>query len=363
MKRVKVNLGPRSYNIFIGKGSVKELSSVLKKHPSKTPVFIVTNKKIRRLHGRKLTNTLNRFRKNIRFYEVPDSEKAKSFPVYIKTIKKLAEFSKKIKPIVIAFGGGVIGDLAGFVASTYKRGVPYVQIPTTLLGQVDSSIGGKVAIDTPQAKNITGAFYQPIAVLCDLDLLITLPQSEIRNGMAEVVKYGIIKDKKLFGFIEKNLPDIFRLKAGVIEHIVSNCCRIKARVVEKDELDTSGARAILNFGHTIGHAIETVSGYSGSVTHGAAVGMGMLAANRIALNMNMLNKKDFLRMQEMITTIFPKKALKGVKTKNVLDALSYDKKFISGVNRFILAKKIGLVRIVSHIPDSFIKDAIKGGLL
>ena len=361
MKIVKVNLGPRSYGIFIGKGSVKKLSSILKEYPSKTPIFVVTNKKIRRLHGRKLINALSRFGKNILFYEVPDSEKSKSFSIYIKGIEKLAEFSKKIRPVVVAFGGGVVGDLAGFVASTYKRGVPYVQIPTTLLGQVDSSIGGKVAIDTPQAKNITGAFYQPIAVLCDFDFLATLPESEIRNGMAEVIKYGIIKDEALFLFIEKNLPGILRLKASIIEHIVTRCCRIKARVVEKDELDVSGSRAMLNFGHTIGHAIEAVSGYSGSVTHGAAVSMGMLAANRIAFNMNLLNEKDFSRMQKLITSVFPKKSLKGVETKDVINALSYDKKFISGANRFILAKKIGLVKIVSRIPDSFIKDAIKGG--
>ncbi|MBL7156813.1 MAG: 3-dehydroquinate synthase [Candidatus Omnitrophica bacterium] len=359
MKTVKVNLNKRSYKIHIGNNILKKLPSLIKLDKPDTPLFVVTNKKVNTLYGAKLKKALKPLGKKILFYEIPDSERAKSFPVYIKTIRRLARFAKKVKPFVFAFGGGVTGDLTGFVASAYRRGVPYIQIPTTLLAQVDSAIGGKVAIDIKEAKNIVGNFYQPKMVICDLVFLKTLPERELRNGLAEVVKYGIIKDKKLFSFLEKNIKSILKLNAKTLEYIVFKSCFIKARVVEKDELDTKDLRAILNFGHTLGHAIEAASCYSRSVMHGEAVALGMVMASRIALKRKMIKKRDYEKICSLIRRVVPKTKLKHIRLKNILNALSYDKKFIYGVNRFILPEGIGHVKIVDKVPDVLIKETIE----
>jgi len=359
MKKVKVCLGRRSYPIYIGKGAIGALASLVSVSVPDTPLFVVTNRKVNALHGKKLKNALKGLSKKILFYEVPDSERAKSFPVYIKTIKKLAYFARKKKPVVFAFGGGVVGDLAGFVASAYRRGVPYAQVPTTLLGQVDSAIGGKVAIDIKEAKNIVGNFYQPQAVVCDLRFLATLPEKELRNGLVEVIKYGIIKDREFFVFLEKNIKKLLRAEAKALEHVVFKCCRIKARVVEKDELDTLDLRAILNFGHTIGHAIEAAARYSGAVRHGEAVAAGMAMASVIALRLGMIKKEDCRKIHSLIKKVAPRAKISGVKPKHILTALSYDKKFIYGANRFILPRRIGRVEIIDKVPQALIKEVIE----
>ncbi|MBN1354047.1 MAG: 3-dehydroquinate synthase [Candidatus Omnitrophica bacterium] len=363
MKIVKVNLGERSYNICIGTHVINRLPFLLKLNSPPPPIFVITNKRIRVLHGPKLQKLLNRIGEKILFHEIPDSETAKSFPVYIKTIKVLSGFAKKAKPLIFAFGGGVVGDLAGFVASAYKRGVPYVQIPTTLLGQVDSAIGGKVAIDIQEAKNIVGNFYQPKMVLCDLAFLRTLPEKEIRNGLVEVVKYGIIKDMELFLFLEKNVKEILRLNKKILEYIIFKSCFIKAKVVAKDEFDIKDARAILNFGHTIGHAVEAASRYAKSVTHGHAVALGMIASSLIALRLGILRESDCTRISALVQRVAPRGKIKGLRLKAIIDALSYDKKFIYGENRFILPEKIGKVKIVDGISDVLIKEVIEKILL
>jgi len=362
MKNIKVKLGSRSYNIIVGKNALNRLEGVLKVNSANVPIFVITNKKINSLHGRRLKKVLKKISQNVHFCEVPDSEKAKSFPVYIKTVKTLAHFARKTKPLVIAFGGGVVGDLAGFVASAYKRGVPYVQIPTTLLAQVDSAIGGKVAIDIKEAKNIVGDFYQPKLVISDLNFLKTLSKRELQNGLSEVIKYGVIKDKELFAFLEKNLEKVLKADPKTMEHVVSRCAKIKARVVAKDELDTKGLRAILNFGHTVGHAIEAASKYK-RITHGAAVAKGMIVASDIAVNLKMLKENDRKRIVSLIEKVSPKLNLKRIKVKDIIEALSYDKKFVSGVNRFILPKKIGSVKVVDGVPQKLILSVINKGVL
>ncbi|MGB2705660.1 MAG: 3-dehydroquinate synthase [Candidatus Omnitrophota bacterium] len=359
MKTVRLRLGQRSYDICIGGGIIDKLHPLLKLWGADTPLFVVTNKKINSLHGGKLKKVLERTSKKILSYEVPDSERAKSFPVYIRTIRALARFAKKRKPVVFAFGGGVIGDLAGFLASAYRRGVPYVQIPTTLLSQVDSAIGGKVAIDIREAKNIVGNFYQPKMVVCDTQFLRTLPEKELRNGLVEIVKYGIIKDRGLFVFLEGNIKKVLRLDEGATEYVIFKSCSIKARVVEKDEFDTKDLRAILNFGHTIGHAIEAATRYSKSVTHGRAIAAGMIMASRIALAMGTVKKTDYEKICSLVKKVMPKARIKHLKSGDILNALSYDKKFIAGTNRFILPKKIGRVEIVSDIPGTLIRKVIE----
>ena len=359
MKVVNVKLGKRSYKIYIGKNIIGKLPSLIKPPAHDTPLFVVTNKKINATHGAKLKKALKRISKKILFYEIPDSEKAKSFPVYIKTVRALARFSRKTKPFVFAFGGGVVGDLAGFVASAYRRGVPYIQVPTTLLAQVDSAIGGKVAIDIKEAKNIVGDFYQPKMVISDAGFLSTLPEKELRNGLVEIIKYGIIKDRALFIFLEKNTQKILKRNRDALEHVISRSSGIKAAVVEKDELDVTGLRATLNFGHTVGHAMEAASRYSGSITHGQAVAAGMIIASLIALEKKMISCKDYKRICTLIKKVTVKIKLKKMRPENILNALSYDKKFTHGVNRFILPKKIGRVKIVDRIPEALIKEAIE----
>ncbi len=359
MKSINVNLGQRSYDIRIGGGIISKTIPLLKTVFAGAPLFVVTNKKINSLHGKKLKRALGPEKEKILFYEVPDSEKAKSFPVYIRAIKRLARFSKKQRPVILAFGGGVVGDLAGFLASAYRRGVPYIQIPTTLLAQVDSSIGGKVAIDIKEAKNIVGNFYQPKMVLCDTHFLKTLSRKEIQNGLAEIIKYAIIKDRALFTFLEKNVSRILRLEEGALEHVIFKCCAIKAAVVEKDELDTTGLRAILNFGHTIGHAVEAASRYSENISHGRAVAAGMIMASFMALELGHIKKRDYGKICFVLKKAVPKAPLKNLNPGFILRALSYDKKFIDGSNKFILPKKIGYAEIVGDIPEKLIRKAIK----
>ncbi|MFC1576453.1 3-dehydroquinate synthase [Candidatus Omnitrophota bacterium] len=360
MKTVKVHLGPRSYSIYIGKGVISRIPSLLEVAAPNTPLFVITNKKINTLHGKRLKKALKKISKKILFYEVPDSERSKSFPVYIKTIRRLARFARKTKPIVFTFGGGVIGDLGGFVASAYRRGVPYVQIPTTLLAQVDSAIGGKVAIDINEAKNIVGDFYQPEMVISELGFLKTLPERQLRNGLAEVVKYGIIKDSSFFAFLEKNISKVLKVEKKAVERVVFTSCKIKAGVVEKDELDTKDLRAVLNFGHTIGHAIEAASGYSKRLMHGEAVAEGMDLACQMALELGMIKPAAYRRISALIRTATTgtKKAT-PLKTKDILEKLSYDKKFIRGQNRFVLPVKIGSVKVVTNVPQTLVKKIIE----
>lgn len=361
MKTVRVRLGKRSYPVYIGKGSLDKISAVSPSGAGSS-VFIVTNKKINRLYGAKLKKYLAPVSEKISICEVPDSEKAKSFPVYLKAAGELARFARKSRPLIVAFGGGVIGDLTGFLASTYRRGVPYINVPTTLLAQVDSAIGGKVAIDIKEAKNIIGNFYQPKMVVCDPGFLKTLPEKEVRNGLVEIVKYGIIKDKGFFLFLDKALPAILRLEEKSLEHIIYVSCSIKARIVETDERDSKDVRAILNFGHTIGHALEASFGYSKSITHGHAVALGMIMANHIAMKLGMIRKGDFAKINSLLKIVMPGIQIRRLNVNNVLKALSYDKKFVGGVNRFILPKRIGLVKIVDNVPESLIKEAVKSGI-
>ena len=360
MKAIRVKLGNRSYHIYVGTNVIRKLRSVLNIKDKNTPVFVISNKKILKYQGKPLKKALKNLSSNITFHTVPDSETAKSFGIYRKAAARLSKKAKKTTPLVIAFGGGVVGDLTGFVASTYRRGVPYVQIPTTLLAQVDSAIGGKVALDIKEAKNIIGSFYQPRAVFCDLALLDSLPEKEIKNGLVEVIKYGVIKDPALFTIVEKNLGKILKRDRALLEFIVRRACAIKARVVEADEFDTRGVRAILNFGHTFGHAIEASASYRKSVSHGEAVARGMVMASGMAMELGLLSKKDYNRIKLLVHRIKGKKG-RALNVKKLLASMAFDKKFTKGTNKFILPKKIGSVTVLEKVPENFIKKAVEGG--
>lgn len=295
----------------------------------------------------------------VHFAEVPDSEESKSNSECINLIERFADLDKGKGIFVIAFGGGVIGDLAGFCASIYRRGVPYIQIPTTLLAQVDSSIGGKVAIDLPCGKNLIGSFYQPRLVLSDTSFLNSLDIAQIRQALAEIIKYAVISNSHFFQFLEEHLDEVLNLKQERLRYIIEVCSQIKAKIVEQDETDIKDKRIILNFGHTTAHALETASGYAQNYPHGTAVALGMLVACDIAKQLKMVSAKAVERIEGLIKKAgLPTKIL-GLKLEDILKAQAHDKKFSSGKNRFILPVSLGRVVVRENIPKTVIVKAIK----
>jgi len=361
MKKLNVNLDTCTYPIAIGEGIIQKIHALVPKSLLSAPILVVTNKNIWSLAGGILLKSLGSANDNITIFEVPDSEKAKSFVTYQKIIVELAKIGHRTKPLLIALGGGVVGDVAGFAAATYRRGIPFIQIPTTLLAQVDSSIGGKVAIDLPQAKNLVGTFYQPSAVVTDLSFLKTLPVRELRNGLSEVIKYGIIHDAKLFEYISARLDKILECDMASMEHVVWTCAAIKADVVGCDEFDVSGVRAQLNFGHTFGHAIETASSYSKAYTHGEAVAIGMVMAGDLARQISMLTSVEFEKIRALLNRAGLPTCVPASMGKEILEALDYDKKFLDGKRRFVLPMRIGAVKIVEEIPYETIKEVVSRG--
>lgn len=363
MKKLRVGLGSRGYDIIICNNQIYRLGKILRQLNIGKDAVIITNAVIKRLLGGKVRKTLLSAGISVHFETVPDSEKSKSEKHCIRLLNNISKFDRLRRRIfIIALGGGVIGDLAGFVASIYKRGVPYVQIPTTLLAQVDSSIGGKVAIDLNIGKNLAGSFYQPRLVFSDISLLKTLPDKELVSGLAEVIKYGVIRSPRLFSFLSKNMEKALGRDASTLEYIVCKCSSIKANVVEKDERDNKNIRVILNFGHTVGHAIEAASGYSKVYSHGQAVALGMIAASFISMKLKLLEGDEYVRIKGLIRDSGLPVILKGLSVKDIMLALERDKKFIHGKNRFVLPLKVGKAVIKENIPVSLIKESI-GNLL
>jgi 3-dehydroquinate synthase len=272
---------------------------------------------------------------------VPAGEKSKRLAVVEKCYDQLAAHRLERKSFIVALGGGVVGDLAGFVAATYLRGIPFVQAPTTLLAQVDSSVGGKTGVNLRAGKNLVGAFYQPQLVLCDLDALKTLPKREYISGLAEVIKYGVIYDAILFAQLERNLPKLLTRDAAMLAAVIARCCEIKADVVGKDETE-GGLRAILNFGHTIGHAIENCSGY-GKFLHGEAISIGQAVAAKLSHKILGLPSGDAERIEKLFVQAgLPVKIqLNSARRKRLFAAMKLDKKVNAGEITFVLAEKIG----------------------
>jgi 3-dehydroquinate synthase len=289
---------------------------------------------------------------------MPAGETAKSLKSVQDCHDQLAAQRLERKSFIIALGGGVIGDLAGFVAATYLRGIPFVQVPTTLLAQVDSSVGGKTGVNLKAGKNLVGAFYQPRLVLCDLDTLDALPEREFRAGLAEVIKYGIIADATLFAQLERDLPKILKREEKILAPIIARCCEIKAEVVGKDETET-GLRSILNFGHTIGHAIENSSGY-GKCLHGEAIAIGQVAATRLSHKILGLPERDVERVKNLFVRAgLPTRIkLNPVQRKKLFAAMKLDKKVSDGEMKFVLARKIGTVEFGKKVPPAFIEEAL-----
>ena len=359
MKKVRVRLKERSYDILIGPGIFQKTGRLLNGLGLGKDAVVVTNRRILNLYGKRLGAILKKSGFTVTFATVPDSEKAKSSKVAESLLSRIADYDRYCAIFLVALGGGVVGDLTGFVASIYKRGVPYIQIPTTLLAQVDSAIGGKTAIDLPSAKNLAGAFYQPRIVISDVSILRSLPRRQLQSAMAEIIKYGVIKDRKLFEYIEENYSKVLNGDARALEYIVSRSSKIKAGVVSKDEFDKKGLRAILNYGHTAGHAIEAASSYSGRYGHGESVAVGMAIAADIACRLKLLAPKDVRRISAVIKRCELPLQVKGLSFLRIYSSLGHDKKFIHGKNRFVLPVGIGTVRLVEGVPEKVIKEAIK----
>ncbi len=359
MKKVKVSLKERSYSILIGRGMLGASGRALKALDIGSDAFVITNSRLVRLYGAKLRKSLEQAGLSVRIETVSDSEKAKSIAAATRVLNRMSAYDVGKKLFVLAFGGGVIGDLAGFVAAVYKRGIPYAQIPTTLLAQVDSSIGGKAAIDLPVAKNLVGAIYQPKIVLADASLISSLPKRQIASGLAEVIKYGVIRDRKLFAFLERNIRKLLKGDPAALEFVVSRCAAIKAKIVTKDEFDRIGARVILNYGHTIGHAIEAASSYSGRYNHGEAVAIGMIAANSMSISLGLMKKSEARRVEALIKKAGLPEAVKGVRLPAIYASHLHDKKFTGATNRFVLPVRIGVAKTVQNVPDRIIRNAIK----
>ncbi len=355
MKRVKVRLGSNNYSIYIGSGLLTKTGSRLKEIGFRDKLVIVTDPAVKNLYGNTLKQRLTDEGFEVTILEVPVGEEQKSLETAGKLYNELSSFHAERKTPILALGGGVIGDLTGFVAATYMRGVPLIQIPTTLLAQVDSSIGGKVALDHGQLKNKIGAFYQPRLVVSDTATLRSLTPTELSQGLAEVIKYAAIRDKGFFAYLERNIDQIKSLDDRALETIVFRSAKIKAEVVEKDERDF-GLRNILNYGHTIGHAIESVSDFQ--VQHGEAVAIGMLAAARISNKLGILDKNEVTRLKGVIASAGLPTELPSPEVERLIQAIKHDKKILQGKLRFVLPKSIGNVFITDEVNPSLIEEVL-----
>ena len=353
---VTVDLKERSYDIVIGSRLLQRLGLRLKEfRPSR--VAVISNKTIFPLYRDTLLESLREYNIVPEIFLIPDGEEYKDFlwTYYLHGELLKAKFDRN--SLLIALGGGVIGDITGFIASTYMRGIRYIQVPTTLLAQVDSSVGGKTGVNHPLGKNMIGSFYQPSLVVIDIDTLKTLPRREFHAGMAEVIKYGVIADKEFFDFLKTDREAITSLGESII-NVIKRSCEIKAGVVSEDEKE-AGLRAILNFGHTIGHAIETVTGYRRFI-HGEAVSMGMCAAAELAVRMKIFQRDDAEKIKELVEMYnLPADIPDDLNVADMINAMEIDKKIQAGKLRFILPESIGKVRIEEDVDRELIKEAIE----
>jgi 3-dehydroquinate synthase len=353
---VSVDVGTHQYTIYIAPGSLTHIGQRLSALGEITGALVVTNPIIRQNYGELLTDCLVAAGYTVECIELPPGEATKSMEWAMRLYDHAIAMGLDRKSCIIALGGGVIGDLAGFVAATYMRGVPFVQVPTTLLAQVDSSVGGKVAINHPQGKNLIGAFYQPNMVLIDPLTLNTLPQREWLSGMAEVIKYGIIADTDFFDVLsQENVASLSRNSAKIGE-IIKRSCEIKAAVVNADEKET-GLRMILNFGHTIGHALESATGYT-RYTHGEAVAIGMVGAAMLARDSGWLDTAKVECIRSLIQQYQLPVHFNGIDINTIVSHLYHDKKKEGGAIRWVLPRSIGQVAITKEVSEEQIRAVL-----
>lgn len=368
MELVSVNLGERSYQIAIGSGLLSRAAEVVAPWLSARNLTgsgrtaaIVTDENAA-VHAATVAGSLRSAGLRTDVVTLPAGEPTKRLEVIAGVYDRLVALPADRRTLLVAVGGGVIGDAAGFAAATYNRGLPFLQVPTTLLADVDSSVGGKVGINHPQAKNLIGAFHQPIGVIIDTDALKTLPGREFRSGLAEVVKYGVILDAGFFASLERDAAEILQLQPAALTRIIARSCRLKADVVERDEYERTGLRAVLNYGHTFGHAFEALCGY-GELLHGEAVSIGMVYASRLAERLGRITPDDTARQVALLNAFQLPTVLPAGFTLDVDEALRrmrLDKKSVGGQLRFVLTTRIGHVELVDGVAEELVRTILNG---
>jgi 3-dehydroquinate synthase len=351
MESLRVALGSRSYPIHIGAGLISS-PELYAPHLTGGRVAVVTNTVIAPLYLETVKKATGASTQII----VPDGEQAKSWETLNRIFDALLQARCGRDTLVIALGGGVIGDLAGFAAAVYQRGVPFVQVPTTLLAQVDSSVGGKTAINHPLGKNMIGAFHQPLAVISDVATLDTLPERELRAGVAEVIKHGLALDAGFVDWLEANVEKILNRDRAALTHAVRRSCELKARIVSQDERE-AGARALLNFGHTFGHAIEAATGY-GAWLHGEAVAAGMVMAAELSALMGHLKKTEVSRVRDLLRRAGLPVTGPALAPERLMELMALDKKAAKGRMRFVVLEAIGRAALRADVDDAAVRRAV-----
>jgi len=363
---LKVELGKRSYPIIIGSGLLDEVGRLCREALPARTALVVTDTNVGPLYAERVRDSLTRRDFETTLHTVPAGETSKSRERLFEIYDAALDARLDRRSLIVALGGGVVGDLAGFAAATFLRGIAYVQVPTTLLAMVDSSVGGKTGINLPQGKNLVGAFHQPRAVVADLHTLATLPTREYRAGLAEVVKYGVIRDADLFAELENHAAELLDRNDQLLEKIIRRCCAVKADVVASDERE-SGLRAILNFGHTLGHALENLEGY-GKLLHGEAVALGMVYAALLSEKITGLPHTDTIRLAALLRSLGLLEPIPPRPWPEIAARMNLDKKVARGRPHFVLAEKIGRVRPGHPLADHLLEDTwhsletlLKGG--
>jgi len=357
MKTLKVDLKERSYPIYIEEDSINRFGEFLEKHYNGRRIALITDSIVKNYYSAIVEKSIKDKGFDVSIIEIPPGEKFKTLSVLEYVYDRLIGKNFSRDSVVVSLGGGVVGDLAGYAASTFLRGIKFVQIPTTLIAQTDSSVGGKVAVNHRLGKNLIGAFYQPIFVFIDPLVLTTLPPREVNAGMSEVIKYGAIKDESFFTFIEENFEDINSLKnMEKMEDVIFRSCEIKADVVTLDEREL-GLRRILNFGHTIGHAIENLTNYK-IYLHGEAITLGMIAAGWISEKIGIFDKKKFLRLENLLKKLNIKSMFQTINGEGFLNAIAKDKKVKGGKIHFVLLEDIGKTVIRNDVSEDIIVEAL-----
>ena len=352
MSVLPVNLGENSYPIVIERSILASLGQRCRDIGLKGVAAIISNPTVSALYGMVVQQSLEASGYKVALIEMPDGEEYKNSTTLNKIYDDLLAAGVDRSSFVVALGGGVVGDVAGYAAATWMRGIPFVQVPTTLLAQVDSSVGGKTGIDHPKGKNLIGAFYQPRLVLIDVATLATLDQRQFRAGLAEVIKYGVAIDLPFFEYIEANTSAVMAMDPDVLIEIIHRCCQIKAQVVESDEKE-AGLRVILNYGHTLGHAFESISGYR-TLVHGEAVAIGMVLAAKISAGKGLCTQEDIARITSLLTNCGLPVEAPEYDRQQLLEAIAADKKSQSGSITFICNRGIGMYAMSHHTPEELL---------
>jgi len=359
MEPIWVNLkksSDDSYGIFVGEGLLDRMDLIADIRGEADRCVVVSDSNVSRLYGERLRKNLAKDGLPVDLVVIPAGEQSKSMATVLDVASRLMALNASRKSLLVALGGGVVGDLTGFTASIFKRSVPYVQIATSLVAQVDSSVGGKTGVDLPEGKNLLGTFYQPRAVVIDLKCLETLPERDMKNGLAEIIKYGMISDGAMFETLEREKDAVTARDPDLMQYLVERSCRIKADIVEKDEKE-GGLRRILNFGHTVGHAVEAASGYT--LSHGEAVAVGTVAAARISERLEHLDKDSCARIVNVLRQYgLPVNVPPDLATGKILGFLAGDKKAVGSQLHFVLVKGIGHPFVTAEVSMDVIEQVI-----